>query len=214
MDGTELLPYMAGTPNDQSHIFAVSYKASNGDYEWSNASIEDPGDDASHIPYAVATDSLGHAFITGGFSIEMGYLFGTLASGELTTVGQWATFGMRVELDPTGAFQTPATDPNYDRNIDGVEIPLIQTDELNILKIYPNPASDQLTIELPNLDEAYQITVVDVTGRLVMQKEVNANSSKKLIWNTQAIENGTYLVLLRDGVTNENISIQRAVIAH
>ncbi|MFT5824263.1 MAG: hypothetical protein ACI8ZM_005529 [Crocinitomix sp.] len=213
-DGTELLPYVAGTPNDQSHIFAVSYKASNGDYEWSNASIEDPGDDALHIPHAVATDSLGHAFITGGFSIEMGYLVGTPASGEITTAGQWATFGMRVELDPAGAFQTPATDANYAPPLYGVEAPLIQTGEPTKLKIYPNPASDQLTIELPNLNKAYQITLVDITGRVIMQTDVKSDYSENLTWDTKSVANGTYLILMRDALTYESIIIQHVVISH
>ena len=62
-------------------------------------------------------------------------------------------------------------------------------------KLYPNPATNQLTIELTN-NYSERILIHDISGRLV--KSIQSNSQSTTI-NISELEGGLYLVSL-DGV--------------
>lgn len=64
------------------------------------------------------------------------------------------------------------------------------------LKLYPNPAADQTTLDLSVLAEGdYQVTIVDLTGR-IMHTAMYAGGKSHLL-NTQLLAKGTYIVLVR-----------------
>jgi hypothetical protein len=64
------------------------------------------------------------------------------------------------------------------------------------LRVYPNPASDQLMIELPSegMDE---LVVMDITGRTVLSQEIGAVQNVSLNLNT--LESGIYHLVVRNG---------------
>jgi hypothetical protein len=57
------------------------------------------------------------------------------------------------------------------------------------IKVYPNPVLDQLTIDLP-LAGSYSIQLIDMAGKLVLQKDVQGTSKI----NTSKLASGTYLL--------------------
>ena len=78
------------------------------------------------------------------------------------------------------------------------------------VKIYPNPASNAVTIEIPNLNnEVYSVAIVDAMGRVVLEEKNIAVSSKTI--ETSNLNNGFYFVRLNSGAESriEKIIINR-----
>jgi hypothetical protein len=69
----------------------------------------------------------------------------------------------------------------------------------SVLRVYPNPTTDFLTIELPN--EAEQIghlTIYDISGRVVLTQNMN---QKTIQLNASKWENGQYIIKIQQGKT-------------
>lgn len=67
----------------------------------------------------------------------------------------------------------------------------------NLLSIYPNPASENITINFSSTSKNISIKIFDATGRLVKNME-NVKSGKNTI-NVSELENGLYLINVNDG---------------
>ena len=66
----------------------------------------------------------------------------------------------------------------------------------NILKTYPNPTKNQLTLEFVYPLEVSSIfTIYDLMGRSVMEIQLDADNNQFII-NTSALENGIYFYTL------------------
>lgn len=60
------------------------------------------------------------------------------------------------------------------------------------MKVYPNPASDYITISLENtLDDDIKLSIIDVQGKVVMSELIN---TKTHTINTANLVNGTYML--------------------
>lgn len=66
--------------------------------------------------------------------------------------------------------------------------------------LYPNPASNQLYISLPNLTEESILTITDLTGKLLLQKTLNPNGTT--VVNTSQLAPGLYFASV-NGVTQK-----------
>jgi hypothetical protein len=66
------------------------------------------------------------------------------------------------------------------------------------LSVYPNPSSDVVTIE-SNMTEG-SIQIIDLTGKVVANQAVNGVAT---VFNTSALTNGMYTVILTNGSTVE-----------
>lgn len=63
--------------------------------------------------------------------------------------------------------------------------------------VYPNPASDQLTIELPILNKGnYQLNVIDVLGRTLISTTVKEGEKMHQL-NTESLAVGTYVLRIQ-----------------
>lgn len=86
-------------------------------------------------------------------------------------------------------------------NPDGVALSLgpVKT-QLNI-ELYPNPASDDLTVKIPlKGDGQFQITVTDLSGRTVSEHAARRNSSGEVLQHTVDVSRlpvGTYILTVR-----------------
>ena len=65
----------------------------------------------------------------------------------------------------------------------------------NQLKIYPNPTSRTVNIQIPE-GKKFDLTLIDIAGKMVLEKK--QISSKKLVLNTKKIRKGTYLIELKN----------------
>ena len=72
----------------------------------------------------------------------------------------------------------------------------------NSIKLYPNPAKQVVTIQLPNNANNnifYTIKITDVTGKTVMQQKTNGNTEQL---NINKLINGVYIVEIIDSKGN------------
>ena len=80
--------------------------------------------------------------------------------------------------------------------------PLVHT--INIesphkLNIYPNPARDQLYLELSGSETSYQITLIDITGRTIIRKNNYSEATGIITLDTSAILPGIYILQVISG---------------
>ncbi len=105
----------------------------------------------------------------------------------------------------TGAFAFKAA--TFNANNGGGTTSLNEVDfASNELLVYPNPASDQLTVILKNeTANKALIQLFDVYGRLVLQENVSATTSQL---NTQNLESGLYFLVVNEAI-GQKIMIAR-----
>ncbi len=71
----------------------------------------------------------------------------------------------------------------------GLSVPSYEGDlDLNLV---PNPAQDQVTINLSENHSSFKVSIVDITGRLLLQQNLNQNQRNI---NTSSLPNGMYTV--------------------
>ncbi len=73
----------------------------------------------------------------------------------------------------------------------------------NFIKVYPNPAVNQLVIEVPNHEKAH-LTITDVAGKTLMQRDLNSSSNKIDLTN---LKSGLYIINIYDGQTKYEYKI-------
>ncbi|NPD85323.1 T9SS type A sorting domain-containing protein, partial [Lentimicrobium sp. L6] len=59
------------------------------------------------------------------------------------------------------------------------------------LEVYPNPATNQITFELPNINKQSQLQIKDIYGKVIATLIIKPNQSK-LIWECSGIASGVY----------------------
>ncbi|MFZ4800210.1 MAG: T9SS type A sorting domain-containing protein [Bacteroidia bacterium] len=79
------------------------------------------------------------------------------------------------------------------------------------LTVYPNPAQNSIFIGLNNLNttEENVISLIDVTGKIVLTKKTNNNGTIEI--DTQNLSNGVYFVQLANATLN---IVSKIVITH
>ncbi len=81
---------------------------------------------------------------------------------------------------------------NGERDLTSIENVIASDEEF---KIYPNPASDNLTLEIDRTLDIENLTIIDVRGQLVKALDLPAGSST-INLNVASLENGIYFVRL------------------
>ena len=188
-----------GIPGDE-HLYVVAYNTSTGAYLWSNGTTNPaPILLANHQPKAITADGSGHLFITGYFQSEMGYIAGSPASGNLTSVSNANLFAMRVDIEGAGSEQLQK--PSFvDVPIVGeMEAPDFDNGEISEssfdLSIVPNPANSLTKIIITNFHEnqIYEVTVFSTDGRTIYQGNLTQQSTEFDLTNFSA---GLYTVVV------------------
>ncbi|MDA1335832.1 MAG: T9SS type A sorting domain-containing protein, partial [Bacteroidetes bacterium] len=86
---------------------------------------------------------------------------------------------------------------------------IVSVDEMsvNIFEAYPNPFSDNLTLLLSSQD-ATELVISDMKGRLVVQKVIPANTPVFNL-NTTELSPGTYIVqLVNQGIAQGQVFVK------
>jgi beta-fructofuranosidase len=77
------------------------------------------------------------------------------------------------------------------------------------IHLYPNPASDYLTIDIPeNYPKTKQLSVQDICGREIIQYTI---SQKRLNLNISTLKNGIYFLCMDDGKSTKR---QKFIVIH
>jgi hypothetical protein len=78
--------------------------------------------------------------------------------------------------------------------------------------VFPNPAANELKLKLGEIRQQASLTVLDITGRAILQREVQAqDSNSELRLELASWPDGVYLVNLSSNGTS---SIQKIVVRH
>lgn len=73
----------------------------------------------------------------------------------------------------------------------------------NEIKMYPNPANKQVTIEFPqNTNTNYQLQIADLAGKIVIQQKINTTTAQI---NLSKLTTGIYLVTITDNKGNKEV---------
>jgi len=73
-----------------------------------------------------------------------------------------------------------------------------KNNNLESVKMYPNPAKNNVTLELPNHIKDFKVEISDMSGKLVLAKENETEI------NTSDLQNGVYVCLIK--ANNENVT--------
>ena len=122
---------------------------------------------------------------------------------ELIAVGQNPTDEIRYEGTPAGRINSIVIDSAY--NVSVVNTQLVNVDfttsvnewGMNNLKVYPNPANKQITIELGNSLNDAELKIKDVTGKIVFSKQEVEN---KIVVSLNHFANGVYFLEINNKV--------------
>lgn len=103
------------------------------------------------------------------------------------------------------------TDGSTDGDVVEGEIPVLF--ENAAFGIFPNPASNEVTIEVPmEADRDVQVRIVDGAGRVAMeQNRVLSKGDNRFQFDLNSLANGMYFVQVRNG---EQVNMRKLVVAH
>jgi len=134
---------------------------------------------------------------------------GYIATGTITNfmTGVWESHNWLLKLDSLGCLQPGCGSLNY--ITDTEEVVFLKGKDI---KIYPNPASEYVQVELPADFDFGQNTcavLVSNTGGIVRQEKISASNNQL---NLSGITSGMYYLMIRRG--NEIIGSKRITIIH
>lgn len=86
-----------------------------------------------------------------------------------------------------------------------------RTEIKRAFEVYPNPAKDWVTIVMPEGEGQMQMTITDLTGRVILLETITKNLFN---WDTKSMSNGTYLITLINLTTGERIGAEKVVLQH
>ena len=158
-----------------------------------------------------STTLLGTSQNTGTTDEQIIYNNGTVASTYVVYVygyqGAWSTscYTLRVSLSSTAW----RTDGSTDGIVEELDLPVVF--ENAGFGMFPNPASNLLTVEVPMENESdVQVTIMDPAGKLaVQQNRVLAKGDNQMTFDLNSLPNGVYFVQVRNG---ENTATRKLVV--
>jgi spore germination protein YaaH len=127
-------------------------------------------------------------------------------ASETILVGAAATNDIRYENNPTtsGRINSIVIDTAHNISIMATEMVdvdflITAVEELNntILKVYPNPAKEKITIQF-NAPQTGQLIIRDISGREVIIQQINQTQQAAV--NVQALSQGVYFLSYKDKV--------------
>lgn len=65
------------------------------------------------------------------------------------------------------------------------------------LKIFPNPTNDELQVTLSQNMLAYDYTIIDALGNVIINDKTNANNIKI---NLKSLKTGVYVIVVTNGI--------------
>ena len=75
-----------------------------------------------------------------------------------------------------------------------------QSTDQNVFVVYPNPATEELTIEFPGKKEQLTVEILDLSGRSVWRGVVNGKQRVSV----SHLPPGTYVIRIdQDGISNQ-----------
>jgi PKD repeat protein len=83
-----------------------------------------------------------------------------------------------------------------------IAVGIDETNDLNAIVLYPNPANNQISLDLSSVENNIRIRIMDVSGRVVMD-QLNQNPGSVQNFEITSFKSGLYFMVLDDGNTQE-----------
>lgn len=82
--------------------------------------------------------------------------------------------------------------------------------EKRTVNVFPNPASDQITIK-SEFKDGFQLSIADIQGKILIEKTIAGNSGNQCSLNLNSLSEGIYFIRIQNdaSVTTEKIRIIR-----
>ena len=154
-----------------------------------------------------AGERVGYVLVASGWSNQ--FTFTVPASATLGTLRMRCRISYLTDEGPIDPCGTTADGEVEDYSVIVQAAGINSIDENNVLvnvNIYPNPVNDALTIDLSDVDEKVDVSIYDMTGKLL--KTIENQMGSKLEINTANLSQGMYQVELK---TANAKSIQRVI---
>jgi len=140
-----------------------------------------------------------------------GAVTSTVSGGVPGYTYLWNTTATSPDLTNQGAgiYTLTVTDTNDCSFSQTASIGIVGIEDHNqpTLAIFPNPASNQFTIQLLNFTADMHLTMTDLTGKVTVTKNIPMGTDQ-LIVNVEGLTKGIYMVKIQSG----NYSITRRVV--
>ncbi|TND10471.1 MAG: Gingipain R [Bacteroidetes bacterium] len=130
---------------------------------------------------------------------------GTVSSGTVTI-----NFTALTSTTPLLVTATAFNKIPYQGTVMVDPLGVVQQDIANGLQVYPNPASDVLTVEFFSGNNNTQVDLLNTLGQQLESRSVNGqNSFTKLAFDLSNLEQGVYFVRVNDG---QQVSTRRILV--
>jgi PKD repeat protein len=134
--------------------------------------------------------------------------FNNTSTNANSYLWQFGNGGTSTQANPTYTYTTNGTytivlrtqnNCNTSADTTIVQIPIVSTNDLQgwAAKVYPNPANDQVTIQIPNLQETIAtISITDLIGKnLYIHTTADPSGSTNI--NTEKLTSGPYIIEIK-----------------
>ncbi|NPD47626.1 MULTISPECIES: T9SS type A sorting domain-containing protein [unclassified Lentimicrobium] len=128
---------------------------------------------------------------------EAVWLLEPLEAGELTNKNDTVLIHWNTDYEGQATLSVRSTsscgESEYSEPKNIVVRACVGIDEINkkSLYLYPNPATNQITFELPNINKQSQIQIKDIYGKVIATLNIEPNQGN-LIWECSGIASGVY----------------------
>ncbi|NOQ28469.1 MAG: T9SS type A sorting domain-containing protein, partial [Bacteroidales bacterium] len=109
-------------------------------------------------------------------------------------------------------FNVLVTDENDCTETDNITITISDVTDISfnddlegVIKLYPNPTSGTINIDLTENNEQIEISIFDVTGKILLHKEINSNESSFAVEISG--ESGVYFIKLSSNLKSKTYKI-------
>ncbi|MFI5203288.1 MAG: T9SS type A sorting domain-containing protein [Flavobacteriales bacterium] len=120
---------------------------------------------------------------------------------ERVTGGAMICTYVKEEIAVTEKIETNTYQPKIEKVV-------VVFEDINKLNVFPNPASDQITLEF-NRDKNYNAIIYDLAGKMIQQKQFTGN---KLQMDVNELVPGNYIVYVVDTETQKSHSSKLVIV--
>ena len=149
----------------------------------------------THLKWSTATESNNNFFTIERSSDGINYIvLGTLdgAGNSLQTLNY--SYFDQTPFEGTNYYRLKQTD--FDGQFEYSKIIAVQCDnEIMEVKVYPNPVTNELTIEMPGNNESVKFIIINSMGAIIY----NGSLTQKITINTINFKSGIYLIKFANG---------------
>jgi hypothetical protein len=72
-----------------------------------------------------------------------------------------------------------------------------------VIKVYPNPTEGSFSVEIPGIYANPQITIIDLTGKIIEDRAVSENKGEPVQFNLSNVAKGIYIVKVSANGSNQ-----------